>query len=60
MKQYDICIYKGKECDNMEVIVAFIYAISYFIFGVLVGYSVCAILDYSQKLIRKLVDRSKK
>ncbi len=44
----------------MEVIAAFIYAISYFISGVLVGYSVCAILDYSQKLIRKFVDRNKK
>ena len=44
----------------MEVIVAFIYAISYFIFGVLVGYSVCAILDYSQKFIRKFVKKDKK
>ena len=44
----------------MEIIVAFIYAISYFIFGVLVGYSVCAILDYSQKLIRRFVEKDKK
>lgn len=44
----------------MEVIVAFIHAVSYFIFGFLVGYSICAILDYSQKLIRKFVDRNKK
>lgn len=44
----------------MEVIAAFIYAISYFIFGVLVGYSICAILDYSQKLIRKFVEKNKK
>ena len=44
----------------MEIIVAFIYAISYFIFGVLVGYSICAILDYSQKLIRRFVEKDKK
>lgn len=44
----------------MEVIMAFIYAISYFIFGVLVGYSICAILDYSQKLIRRFVEKNKK
>lgn len=44
----------------MEVIVAFVHSIAYFIFGVLVGYSICAILDYSQKLIRKFVEKNKK
>ena len=44
----------------METIVAFIYAVAYFIFGVLIGYSVCVILDYSQKLIRKFVEKDKK
>ena len=44
----------------METIVALIHAIGYFMIGVLVGYSICVILDYSQKLIRKLVEKDKK
>lgn len=44
----------------METIIAFVYSVSGFIFGILVGYSVCAILDCLQKFIRKFVKKVKK
>ena len=43
----------------METIVAFIYSAAYFIFGFLVGYSICVILDYLQKLIRRFMEKNK-